>query len=88
MNHPLGVTGLVLNAIGSLLLIRYGPNVEGYTKDGFRVPEGSPFSEVPSSHYQKEDWRREFKRRQWTFRIAFALLTSGFVLQLFDLLFT
>jgi hypothetical protein len=82
--HPIGVTGLVLNAAGTVLLLWYPPGSNPYTADGQEV--GGFWAELPQQIDQRELWKHLHKRYRLTERAALVLLLIGFLLQLFDLL--
>jgi hypothetical protein len=86
MAHPFGIVGLIINMVGSLVLLWFPPTVEEYTPDGFKI-SGS-LSELPESDAQRHEWQRNFRARKRAFRGAMALLLIGFTLQLLDLFCT
>jgi hypothetical protein len=77
MTHTLGTVGLLLNAVGALLLLWFPPAVTAFTADG---REGVIFV----NDVNPDAWVR-YRRRRRGFRIAIAALVIGFVLQLIDL---
>jgi hypothetical protein len=79
MAHPLGVIGLIVNMLGSLMLLWFPPSVSDYTREGAPIVGG--WSGIAS-----DVGKRKYRYRKDGFKFAIALLVLGFFLQLLDLL--
>jgi len=86
MHHPFGIAGLIVNMTALVLLWVNTPKVQEYTTDKDWSPDGGFFSEVPASADGRKHHIRRFHIRRDGFRLPFALLFLGFLLQLLDLL--
>jgi hypothetical protein len=78
--HPFGIIGLIMNMVGSLMLLWFPPSVTAYSSDGAPIIDWSG----PAS----EAGKRKYRLRKDGFKLAIALLFLGFFLQLLDLIKT
>jgi hypothetical protein len=85
MPHPLAIFGLITTIVGTLLLLRFPPTVQGFTADGDQI--FGVWREIAQSDAERFDNRRRYRDEQLGFFTAIWLIVLGFVLQLFDLLF-
>jgi hypothetical protein len=76
--HPFGVAGLIANTAAALLLVRYPPLLDQYTRDGRPIFE---WAGAPTTEGKR---RSRIATRGYPF--AMSLLALGFLLQLLDLL--
>jgi hypothetical protein len=86
MAHGYAIAGLIANLAGTVLLLWFPPNVQGYTADGKMV--SGFWSNLPKDDSQRQQWRRRYLVRKWAFIVSMALLLIGFGLQLVDLIVT
>jgi hypothetical protein len=83
MHHPhaLGFVGLSANMVGTLLLLRFPPDLKGYRQDGSNRGQGFGVKATPEG-------LRLYQRFRDGYKLALGLLFLGFFLQLLDLLIT
>jgi len=84
MHHPFGIAGLIVNMTALVLLWVNTPKVEETDREW--SPDGGFFSEAPAPAEGRKHHIRRFHVRREGFRLPFALLFLGFLLQLLDLL--
>jgi hypothetical protein len=82
LHHPIGVVGLALGMIASLLLLRFEKGAGGYLPNGIYVsPEGKTWAPT-------KEGQRRYQFEINGFRFTITLLALSFLLQLVDLLRT